>query len=44
MSRKKKKWLTLVAALMAAVAAVFQPQLLPVVDAAAEAVGVEPAL
>jgi len=44
MRKGKKKWLTLVAALLAAVAAVFQPELLPVVDAAAEAVGVEPAL
>lgn len=44
MKRNKKKWLTLAAGLMAVLAAVFQPELLPVVDGLAEAIGVEPAL
>ena len=42
MLKGKRKWLTLAAGLMAALVAVLQPELLPVVDALAEAAGVVP--
>lgn len=42
--RKKLKWLTLAAGIAAAVAAVFAPDLLPLVDVLSESVGVVPAV
>jgi len=44
MLKGKKKWLTLAAGLMAALVAVLQPELLPVVDVLAESLGVVPAV
>lgn len=42
--RTKLKWLTLAAGIAAAAAAAFAPDLLPLVDVLAEAVGVVPAV